>query len=373
LNAVVAEIAEEASALDRYERILDEVTSEYLSEAQRFPWIIGFSGGKDSTVLAQLVFDALLRIPPAKRTRHVHVVANDTRVESPFVIEVLDLVLRRIAESAQALGLPITTKKTQPAAEQSFWVNLIGRGYPSPNITMRWCTDRLKIQPTSQYIKQSVSEAGAAIVLLGVRRDESVTRQRSIDRRKKETARLARHPDLMGAYVFSPIVDLSTDDIWEIIGSGSPPWGGTHKELIALYRGSEGGECPVVMSTSDAPSCGTKSSRFGCWTCTVVEKDRSLQGFVDAGAAHLTGLITFRTWLKDIRNLTDMRQATRRSGKLTFDAAGNVIPGPFTIAARQLILRKLLVVQEETGLELISDEEIRLIHQCWGEDIAKQA
>lgn len=360
----------EKTAQEKYEEVVAEVTSEYLSQSQRFPWIVGFSGGKDSTVLAQAVFDALLRISPAQRTRDVHVVANDTRVESPFVIAVLDIALKRISEAATSLALPVTVKKTQPKVDQSFWVNLIGRGYPSPNMSMRWCTDRLKIQPTNQYIKEHVSNAGAAIVLLGVRRDESASRQRSIDKQKSETSKLIRHSELMGAYIYRPIVDLSTDEIWEIIGSSPPPWGGSHEEPIALYRGAEGGECPVVMGTDDAPSCGTKSSRFGCWTCTVVEKDKSLQGFVDAGATRYLPLIEFRDWLKSIRNDRSLRQAVRRSGKLTFDASGKVIPGPFTIPARQAVLNRLLQVEALVGMPLISEEEKRLISQHWATEIS---
>lgn len=359
------------NAIIKYRDIVDEVKSEYLSQSQRFPWIVGFSGGKDSTVLAQAVVEAVLEISPSQRTRDVHVVANDTRVESPFVTAVLDVVLERIKSASDAMGLPISAKKTQPKVDQSFWVNLIGRGYPSPNISMRWCTDRLKIQPTNDYIREHVSAAGAAIVLLGVRRDESHTRNLSINKRKKETSKLVRHSELSGAYIYRPIVDLSTDDIWEILGSLPPPWGGTHRELIDLYRGTEGGECPVVISTEDAPSCGSKSSRFGCWTCTVVEKDKSLQGFVDAGATRFQPLLDYRDWLKSIRNDRELRQAVRRSGKMSFDARGNVIPGPFTITARQQILNRLLSVQESVQLALISEEELTLIYQHWSDEIAK--
>ena len=168
---------------------------------------------------------------------------------------------------------------------------------------MRWCTDRLKIQPTSDYIKRHISESGAAIVVLGVRMDESYSRQRSIEKHQNHRAsKLAPHNELLGAFIYRPIVDLSTDDVWEILGTYPAPWGGTHVDLFQLYRDAEGGECPVVLSKEEAPGCGTPNSRFGCWTCTVVEKDKSLQGFVDAGQHQFSALIEFRLWLKDIRN-----------------------------------------------------------------------
>lgn len=357
----------------RWEQIVQNIKEEYLAENQRFPWIVGFSGGKDSTVVAHGVFEALLSIPPSARTRPVHFVSNDTLVESPMVIAHLNEVTAQIDKAARSLDLPITVARTVPEPDKSFWVLLIGKGYPSPNITMRWCTDRLKIQPTSGYIKKYISESGAVIVVLGVRRDESQTRRKSIDRRVMvRGSNLTPHTDLTGAFIYRPIVDLSTDDVWEILGSFPTPWGGTHKNLFQLYRDAEGGECPVVLSKEEAPGCGTSNSRFGCWTCTVVEKDKSLQGFIDVGNHHYKPLLEFRDWLKSIRNKPELRQVYRRNGKLSFDESGKHIPGPFTIQARKQILEYLLRVQEEFGDKLISDQELDLIYQHWTTELQQE-
>lgn len=357
-------ISDEVSLL--WDDVVQGIRTEYLSEVQRFPWIVGFSGGKDSTLVAQGVFEALQSIPPSLRTRPVHFVSNDTLVESPLVITLLNDVTKRIEVAAKSLEFPVTVARTTPELEKTFWVLLIGKGYPSPNNSMRWCTDRLKILPTSSYIKKHISESGAAIVVLGVRRDESNSRQRSIDRRQNvRGSNLAPHSELVGALVYRPIVDLSTDDVWEILGSRYAPWGGTHRDLFQLYRDADGGECPVVLSKDEAPGCGTSNSRFGCWTCTVIEKDKSLQGFIDAGKHQYRPLVEFRDWLKKIRNNSEMRQAYRRNGRLTFDATGRHIPGPFTIQARKEILDKLLNVQKEFEGQLISQEELDLIYQHW--------
>lgn len=240
---------EEVSIAERWRDVVRGIRDEYLDPAHRFPWVVGFSGGKDSTVVAHGVFEALLSVPPSQRTRDVHIVSNDTLVESPLVIAHLDVVTKRVEEAAQNLNLPITVARTHPEPDKTFWVLLVGKGYPSPNLTMRWCTDRLKIQPTSGYIKRNISQYGAAIVVLGVRRDESQTRQRSIDKRKNDRgSNLTPHTDLMGALIYRPIVDLTTDDVWEILGSFHAPWGGNHRDLFQLYRDAEGGECPVVLS-----------------------------------------------------------------------------------------------------------------------------
>lgn len=374
LTAVIAvSEAPEVPIEDRWREVVQHVKEEYLSEAQHYPWIVGFSGGKDSTVVAHAVFEALQAIPPSLRRRPVHIVSNDTLVESPLVMAHLDEVTASIQQAAESLGLPFTVARTHPELSKTFWVLLIGKGYPSPNSQMRWCTDRLKIQPTSGYINANISEFGAAIVVLGVRRTESVRRMMTVDKYENERGtNLNPHSSIAGAYIFRPIVDLTTDDVWEILGSFSAPWGGTHSKLFQLYRDAEGGECPVVLSKDEAPGCGTPNSRFGCWTCTVVEKDKSLQGFIDSGQHAYKPLVAFRDWLVDIRNDPNRRSAIRRNGRLTFDLTGKHIPGPFTIQARQEILDRLLDVQRQFGGRLISQDEIDLIHKIWSEELQQE-
>ena len=374
MNTSAAACLSEDDISSVWSGVVGGIRSEYLSEKQNFPWIIGFSGGKDSTVLTQAVFDALLSIAPSRRTRNIHVVSNNTLVESPVVVDHMENSQATIQKAANSWNLPITVATTTPPIDNSFLVLLVGKGYPSPNQTMRWCTDRLKIKPTSQYILDCVNSDGAAIILLGVRLDESKSRRESITRRTNiGGSNLSPHPDLSGAFVYRPIVDMTTDQVWEVIGSFPPPWGGTHNGLIKLYRDADGGECPVVLSKSDIPMCGTTSSRFGCWTCTVVEKDKSLQGFIDSGNHEYQPLIDFRNWLKSIRNDPEHRSLERRNGKVQFDKnTGKHIPGPFTVKARKMILDRLLATQKIYGTELISKKEIDLIKSIWVSDLASE-
>ena len=356
-----------------WKKVIALIKDEYLSVAQNYPWIVGFSGGKDSTLMVHSIFEALEEIPPFKRNRKIHIVSNDTLVESPLVIHHLNKSTRLINEAAENLGLPIVVIRTYPELDKTFWSLLIGKGYPSPNTQMRWCTDRLKIQPTTTYIKENISKFGSAIVLLGVRKAESQTRLQSIEKHQNiQGSNLTPHTSLSNAYIFRPIVDLQTSEVWEILGSVPAPWGGTHKDLIQLYRDADGGECPVVMSKEDAPGCGTNNSRFGCWTCTVVKKDKSLQGFIDSGKEIYKPLADFRNWLLEIRNDPNYRSTLRRNGRLTYDVSGKHIPGPFTIQARSEILNKLLSVQKEVGTQLISENEIDLIHKIWSYELANE-
>jgi DNA sulfur modification protein DndC len=302
----------------------------------------------------------------------VHVVANDTLVESPLVMAHILTVQTELRAAAEAWRLPVTVVTTRPDPDATFWVNLIGRGYPSPNRSFRWCTDRMKIQPTSRYIKAQAAASGEVILLLGVRRDESATRAGSVAR-YDNGRRLNRHNDLPGCMVYRPIVELTTDQVWEFLGSVPPPWGGTHDNLIRLYRDANGGECPVVTQKSDVPSCGTTSSRFGCWTCTVVEKDRSLEGFVESGFAEFGPLIEFRDWLALIRNDPHRRMARRRDGRITVTPEGVFVPGPFTLETRREILDRLLALQEIVPRPLISPGEVARIKAIWAEDACQAA
>jgi DNA sulfur modification protein DndC len=356
-----------------FDSLVESVTKEYINDKQNYPWIIGFSGGKDSSLVAHIVFQVILNIRPSKRTRDIYIVSNDTLVESPLVVEHIAKQLSLIDEAAKNFNLPIKIHITRPRVEHTFWTLLIGKGYPSPNQRMRWCTDRLKIQPTSKFILNNISEHGAAIIVLGVRKDESSSRKSVIDKYKNiENSKLSPHSELQGAYIYRPISDVSTLDVWNLLSYNDPPWGGTHEHLIQLYRDAKGGECPMVLSKDEAPGCGTPSSRFGCWVCTVVEKDRSLQGFVDSGQKKYQILIDFRDWLKSIRNDPEHRQIRRRNGNLTFEASGKHIPGPFTISSRKLILEKLLAAQQEYGQDLISKEELDLIASIWAEELVRK-
>lgn len=363
----------EISLSEKLAHIKQELREEYQSDHE-FPWIIGFSGGKDSTLLLFLVFEMLMDLAPGDRKRDVHIVANDTLVESPVLAKYLNKTLTKLQTVIPTLRVPVTVKKTVPKLDQTFWVNLIGRGYPSPSRSFRWCTDRMKIQPTSEYIHEFVDRAGQVILLLGVRYDESASRAASI-RRYSNGKRLNAHNTLKGCMVYRPIVDLATKEVWTTLLQSRLPWGGNVKELANIYRNALGGDCPVVTDVSDAPSCGTSSSRLGCWTCTVVVKDRSMEAFIDAGVENLEPLLDFRDWLAEIREVEkypEMRMALRRGGFTTYLSNGKLVPGPFTLAARREILSRLLLTQEIVREVLISQAEIDLIHDIWSQDASRE-
>lgn len=346
-----------------------ELRDEYL-QPHDWPWILAFSGGKDSTLVLQLVVEMLLELAPSDRRRPVHVIGNDTLVESPLLVSHMRAMLDKLGRAAYALSCPIETHVTLPAEGQTFWCNVIGRGYPPPNRSFRWCTDRLKIVPTTKFVRQHVKASGQVVLLIGVRSAESANRAKTIAEYTVEGQRLNPHNDMRGCMVFRPIKDFTTDEVWQTLLQRQPPWGGTHRNLITLYRNAQAGECPLVIDRLVAAGCGTSSARFGCWTCTVVKKDKSAEALADAGFEEYGPLLEFRDWLNDFQHDKSKRQLERRDGGVTF-VGEELMPGPFTILARGEILERLLAVQAEVGRTLITEDEISIIKRQWATDVVK--
>lgn len=343
------------AAEERATAVRQMLVEQYLADNR--PWVIAYSGGKDSTLVLQLAIEALQQLGP-RASKPVYVISSDTRVEAPQIVSYVERVLDAVNQFARLHNFPIRSEIVQPTVEQGFWAKIIGLGYPPPTRWFRWCTSNMKIKPSRAKVAEISSVHGSVILLLGSREKESQNRGRLMASRDKNERGLNPHHEIPDAFVLTPISDWGDDDVWEyLFERNPPPWVYPHDEMLTLYRQANGGECPVVMDLN-TPSCG--GSRFGCWTCTVVKLDRSMEGFVQAGAAWLQPLNDFRNWLKEIRELSSWRQTTRRSGEPGI--------GPFTPAARERILRRLLQVEQEVGLLLISDEDIAFIQAVWSKE-----
>jgi DNA sulfur modification protein DndC len=305
-------------------------------------------------MLASLIFDAVLSIPPEQRKKEVSVVCTDTRVEIPAIAEMVEGTLDRMRKFSQQNRLNVSAYLLKPMHEESFWVNIIGRGYPPPNRTFRWCTQRMKIDPVNDFVKQRIGHWGEAILHLGARRAESSTRAQTMAGREARNG-LNRHPDLPRVWVSNPIEFLSTEEVWAYLLQNPNPWGGDNRPLYKLYASASSGECPIQIDTS-TPSCG--SSRFGCWTCTVVDRDRASEGLLASGDDRMEKLIEFREMLQFYRDPANGKRDSRRMN-------GNPSPGPLLISARRELLAKVLALQEEVQLQLIGPEELLLIQQMW--------
>jgi len=350
--------------------IYEEICGVYLSDAR--PWVLGYSGGKDSTTALQLVWYALKELPAEKRQKPVFVISADTLVETPVLVDYIDTTLARIKETAKREGMPFFTEKLEPQISETFWVNLIGRGYPAPYSKFRWCTDRLKVRPANRFILERVTEHGEVILVLGVRKSESSTRAQAMSLRSINGSLLSRHSSLPNAFVYTPIADFSLDDVWGYLLQVPSPWGNNNRDLAAIYRNASAGECPLVIDDT-TPSCG--NSRFGCWVCTVVEKDRSMQAMIDHGEEWMEPLLEFRDFLASTQApefKRRHREYKRRGGFITITGDGRLTRGPYKLEFCKELLRKLLQIQQkvrangpEPNILLISEEELYEIRRIW--------
>lgn len=341
-----------------------EIIEQYLEDDNNRPWIIGFSGGKDSRMLLQVVWYALKKILKEIKKRDVYVICNDTLVENPKIVQFNEKVLNQIQEAAVKQTLPITVVRTIPKLEETFWVNLIGKGYPAPNKIFRWCTERLKINPTSRFIIEKVQENGEAIILLGTRSDESSRRAQSIKDKEVTGKRLSKHL-LPNSWVYAPIKNVTTDELWQYMLQVPCPWGSDNRELVTLYKNANSGDCPLVIDKT-TPSCGR--SRFGCWVCTVVDRDKSMEGLIENGEEWMEPLLDLRDFLAKSRESTEYRYDTRRDG-----TKKEGVLGPYKETFRAIFLEKLLKAQKEiqeqqNDLEFITFQELVAIQVLWFRD-----
>lgn len=354
------------------EALISQTQQLYLADG--VPWVVGYSGGKDSTAVLQLIWLALSALPANQRTKPVHVISTDTLVENPVVAAWVTYSLERMKEAAGNQGLPLAPHRLTPSTSDTFWVNLIGRGYPAPRHKFRWCTERLKIKPSNTFIRDMVRSHGEAILVLGTRKAESSGRSHRMTELEARRVRdlLSPNESLPNCLVYSPLENWSNDDVWTFLMQRPNPWGYSNKELLTMYQGaSPDGECPLVVDAS-TPSCG--DSRFGCWTCTLVDKDKSMSAMIqnDEEKEWMLPLLDLRNALDiaDDRHLRDFRRMNG-SVQLFHDRP---IPGPYTQQAREDWLQRLLQAQawiRENGpdhvrsLELVTLAELEEIRRLW--------
>lgn len=359
-----------------FENIIQEIITVYRHDSR--PWLIGYSGGKDSTLLVSLVYEAALRMKSQSINlqKKVYVITSDTLVENPIVKKYMHHSSECINRAASRDDIPIEAHIIYPEPEQTFWSRVIGLGYPTPEPPgFRWCTERLKIVPMNKFVNERINESGEIIILLGVRKGESSIRSKTITAREIEGKLLNLHNDIPHAYVYNPITEIPNDLVWKFLLKGDclSPWGTDMKYLFNLYQGESMGEEQSVLGEVDREKVPvTGNSRFGCWCCTMVKEDKSLQNFIDKSSGKdkriLTELRDFRNWLVGLRNDNRYRDNKRRNGTVYKKSDGSFGMGPFTLEARRFILRSLLELENRTGLELISLSELKVIDKMWDND-----
>ena len=355
---------------EEYIAIKKEMELVYLHDQR--PWMIGYSGGKDSTLLCQLVFEMLESLPEENRWKPVYIVTSDTMVENPIVKTYMHKMSKAINEASTAKNLNVQAHIIYPEIRQTFWSLMIGLGYPTPEPPgFRWCTERLKINPSNAFTYDTIKKDGEIVILLGVRKAESAARSRSISSREIEGKLLTPHPQIAKAYVYSPLSEVRNENVWEYLlrGDGKSAWNTDNYYLYNLYQGENLSEEDSVVGQVNKDNMKvTGNSRFGCWICTMVKEDKSLKNFIDHGASELIPLRDFRNWLVELRATPEARDYRRRNGSVYLTSSGEYGRGPFTMETRKEILKRLLQLEVETGFELITLEELKMIDKLWEDE-----
>ncbi|WP_066412813.1 hypothetical protein [Sutcliffiella cohnii] len=397
---------------DIFESIKKHMKQVYLHEEKLLA--MAWSGGKDSTLMLLLLWEMLSELPEELRTKKVHLISSDTRVETPDMTDYQYRAIESIREAAINQKIPIEATLISPSLKQSFWWKVLGRGtlISTPNTRHRWCTHSLKITPTQSKLKELLAEAPVLfdnqekyqmILMLGTRLNESNQRKRSMQRFALSAESLfSRHSDYEEIQCYNPIKFVSSDELWfKLMDYSVFPFGVKFDDLTIQY-GESVLECGTKVSSDQGSSCGSAGSRQGCWTCGMVSgKDPMLVRHIQEGKSKYQYLLDWKTLMLRMRNdiryrevlprqqfnrklkeLADDRKKKQQVGVFdlleeytyldrytTFKRAeyDEYAPGAMTVEGRRILLEYLLFIQERTNYQLIHEFEIKAILDCWKE------
>lgn len=345
---------------------IGETLKAYTDVNKSGAWVIAYSGGKDSTVALDIVIRSLLQLKqykPDALTRDVYLTTAQTHLD--FVTDPLkQSELTKIKKLIDSKQLPVKVVEVAAPIEKSFIYLTVGRGYPLPKSRMnRWCTERLKIEPTQKQHKH----IEPVLTITGVRMSESALRRERIESNQSSEFYYSDKE-------FMPIVNFTLDDVWSYLVHEGMAWGDA-EQLGQMYKEATG-ECGLRQRKAGADEknddpCG---ARTGCIICPVVKIDKSSQEF----AKH-------NPWLQPyvgLRNLMiDMYKEPRnKAGRMRNGTVLEYGKGTFTVKARMQLyeaVRQAERENEELALrhgvkpqKLIYSQELDdLIHQQWKEDL----
>lgn len=308
-------------------------------------WVVAYSGGKDSTLLLNYAIKYAIRM-----NKSLVIISSDTLVENPLINSHVKNTLEKIDRYLSTQKILYQIKIVSPEPYETFWVHVIGKGYPLPHIRFRWCQRVLKIKPVERYIK---SLKGSPVILLGHRMDESNTRRRLLSNNENLYKKYGKIP------VFMPLLYFTEHDVWnEFLVNEFSVWGDNFTDLINLYKDAKG-ECPLLIEKNiENKVCNTGcGGRFGCWVCSLVKDDKTMANLVKKYRTFLY-YYEFRKWLINFCNNPENRYPYTRTGK-------PVRMGCLSHEARKMILKKLYELQEKIQNNIISKQEIEYIYQCW--------
>ena len=311
-------------------REVDQQVSGWLSDVN----LVSFSGGKDSTTVLQLVLNAI-----GDSEKKLYIVTADTLMEIPYFQNYVNSVRSRIGEYIDKAGINAELITVKPKIEHSFWVSVLGRGYPAASMNFRWCTGRLKIDPITTFTRR-VTKGKEFSVFVGVRSAESPLRARIY----KDKNYKPHH--------YAPILEWTSHEVWEYLLTEVCPWGDDHSDIVKVYRYSSD-ECVY----GEAQGVCVGNARYGCWACPLQSESQLDMIAYNTGEDRYKELKRYKKLLVKCATNPDYRSCFRRNG--------DIGPGPFLVEHRERLLRDLHRVEEKTGWQLITPEEETEIWHHW--------
>jgi DNA sulfur modification protein DndC len=353
--------ADDWSVAEIYEGVKDNIRPTL--KPGRFSAVaVAWSGGKDSSVLLAVALHVLMELQRAGEPTVPLVVMNsDTRFENPLVSRLVRTEQAKVRAYADSQGLAdvhlITGKPNRAAA----WaVKVIAANGLPPQPGKGACTVDWKITPLRRALKEWAATQqvrGAILKLTGTRFSESQERGKKMALRGESAQRVVEKD---GDYILSPIADLSTDQVWEVMAamrSGELPAAYTDfEDLLEVYASAGGASCPLVGEyRMGGTTLGSCESRTGCAVCTKVAKDKSLENMLQAYPV-LKPLYQLREFVAAIMHDHSRRVWIGR----TIDEHGYITIQPDALApevCRDLLRYCLTIDEDETERARRAGEE----------------
>lgn len=366
---------------DQEDGIIRDLIDAYL---RGLPVVIGYSSGKDSSMLLALYWTALRRVQeryPGALMTPVIVVAGDTKTENPLLHARLTQSVANMRQAARRERLPISVHVAVPALDDQLLVRIIGHGYPAPTPVMRWCVERVKINPARHLVDRLVGPTTPAIFTLGTRKGESARRNARLNRAEASGSSLQPNTARPGSFIHEPLGGVSLGQVWHYLETHACPWSDNWFELAALYREASD-VCPIQMPGTSRNVCGT--SRFGCWMCTVVSGERSMRNMAAGAAPWMRKMVEFRDLLyattagparQETRSLRGGEEQTINLTGKGKETGEDLSPRGYTLAFRKRLLALLLDAEDEARrlgpdphYRLLEDDALRAIQVTWERD-----
>ncbi len=204
---------------------ISEVYNAYINKVDKV--VVAFSGGKDSTVLLDLVQRVIA-------PDDFIVMFNDTTMELSLTYKYIETIRNKYPNLKF-----ITAKYERPAIEM--W-----RDVGIPSKIHRWCCTIYKTMPTIKAIQNLVKKDAPKILLYdGIRADESINRAKLSNISKgKHLQQINVHPILEWnsaiIYLYAFLRGLPLNDLYRYgiirVGCAVCPFGSNWKELVLWLK-----------------------------------------------------------------------------------------------------------------------------------------